>query len=148
MFLSELKGLDIPVDSEVEDLLNNPVADEINDLLQEGLGRISNGDKQLVQSAQMAYQAFLGYYLGQMKRTKVRSKEELVGIANYYSSLMGLNEIPELKKNLIGKMGLKGVPGIVVGSGMNENENRGRRGQQSHNRQSPKRGGGRSRSRG
>jgi len=116
MFLSELKGLDVPRDEDIMDMLRNPANPDSQDLLDGALDRIRSGDAKLTPSAQSAYQAFLGYYLGQMKRTKVRSREELVQLANAFSRSMGLKDIPKLEKRAAGKMGLKGVAGIVIGA--------------------------------
>jgi ATP-dependent RNA helicase MSS116 len=114
LFLEELKGLDVPNDERLRQLLNDPVSAEIADLLQPAIDRVGNGDRNLTPIAEGAYQAFLGYYLGQMKRMKMRKKEDLVSTANRFSSLMGLSQVPSLEKNMVGKMGLKGVDGIVV----------------------------------
>ena len=38
----------------------------------------------------------------------------LVTHANLFSQLIGLKEIPMLQKKTIGKMGLKGVPGLRI----------------------------------
>jgi len=115
MFLSELKGLDVPRDEEIMGMLRNPPNPDSKDLLDGALERIRSGDVKLTPSAQSAYQAFLGYYLGQMKRTQVRSREDLVQLANTFSRSMGLKETPRLQKRAASKMGLKGVAGIVIG---------------------------------
>lgn len=114
LFLEELKGLDVPNDERLRQLLNDPVSAEVEGMLQPAINRIRNGDRNLTPSAEGAYQAFLGYYLGQMKRMKMKKKDDLVSTANRFSSLMGLSEVPALAKNMVGKMGLKGVNGIVV----------------------------------
>jgi ATP-dependent RNA helicase MSS116 len=44
------------------------------------------------------------------------STAELVRVANEYSRAMGLPEPPLIEKSTIGKMGLKGVPGLRIGS--------------------------------
>jgi ATP-dependent RNA helicase MSS116 len=114
LFLEELKGLDVPTDERLRQLLSDPVSAEIEDVLKPAIDRIRNGDRNLTPSAEGAYQAFLGYYLGQMKRMKMKNKDDLVRTANLFSSLMGLSQVPALAKNMVGKMGLKGVNGIVV----------------------------------
>jgi hypothetical protein len=57
-----------------------------------------------------AYQAWLGYYRS-LKGTTL-DKVDLVRYANQFSASMGFKEPPALSKMLIGKMSLKGVPGI------------------------------------
>lgn len=98
-------------------MMSSSVSDDIADQLNPVLRKIKDGDKELSQSAAMAYQAFLGYYLGQVKRTSIRNKEEVVSIANDISAQMGLSEIPGLDKRLIRKMGLNGVAGIHLTGG-------------------------------
>lgn len=70
------------------------------------VSRLENKDK--------VYQAWLGYYKTFMKLMGW-SATELVRQANIFA-LEGLNcpEVPGLEKKTIGKMGLKGVPGLVV----------------------------------
>jgi ATP-dependent RNA helicase MSS116 len=61
-----------------------------------------------------AYAAWLGFYNGMCSRMRW-SKERLVKEANYFATnCLNLESPPELQKKTIGKMGLKGVPGLVV----------------------------------
>jgi ATP-dependent RNA helicase MSS116 len=114
-FLQELKGLDVPRDDRLMKMLTEPVSAEVEDILQPVIRRIHHGsDKNLEKSAKGAYQAFLGYYLGQMKRMRMNRKDDLAEVANRFSSLMGLSEVPKLNSQMVGKMGLKGVNGIVI----------------------------------
>ncbi|KAF2114741.1 ATP-dependent RNA helicase MSS116 mitochondrial precursor [Lophiotrema nucula] len=62
-----------------------------------------------------AYQAFLGFNKTFAKKLQLDMKN-LVRVANEYSEAMGLPEPPMLEKRTVGKMGLKGVPGLRVGS--------------------------------
>ena len=61
-----------------------------------------------------AVNAVLGYYLGQMKRMKMKRKERLVGIANELSASMGFRKAPVLTKNTVKKMGLLDIDGLSV----------------------------------
>ncbi|KAH8898998.1 DEAD-domain-containing protein [Thozetella sp. PMI_491] len=63
------------------------------------------------QSKGQAYAAYLGFMKGQNKITKLNSAS-LVQLANRFSASMGCAEPPELEASTIGKMGLKGVPGL------------------------------------
>ena len=63
-----------------------------------------------LKSRETAYQAWLGYYKSLKGITL--EKVELVRYANQFSASMGFKEPPALSKMLIGKMSLKGVPGI------------------------------------
>ncbi|OAL02684.1 ATP-dependent RNA helicase MSS116, mitochondrial [Phaeosphaeriaceae sp. SRC1lsM3a] len=62
-----------------------------------------------------AYQAFLGYNKTFLKKLQL-STTDLVRVANEYSRAMGCPEPPLIEKSTIGKMGLKGVPGLRIGS--------------------------------
>jgi ATP-dependent RNA helicase MSS116, mitochondrial len=113
-FLHELKGVEIPVNDRLRDLFESPMSTATEDILQPVLDRVRKGDKLLAPSAKGAYQAFLGYYTGQMKRINMQRKEDLVAIANDFAFMTGLDEVPELPVALVGKMGLKGVAGLNV----------------------------------
>jgi ATP-dependent RNA helicase MSS116 len=62
-----------------------------------------------------AYQAFLGYNKTYLKKLKLDSKG-LVQLANQYARAMGCPEPPLIEKRVVGKMGLKGVPGLRIGT--------------------------------
>ncbi|KAL6704619.1 hypothetical protein ACN47E_008016 [Coniothyrium glycines] len=66
-------------------------------------------------SKSKAYQAFLGYNKTFVKKLQL-STADLVRLANEYASTMGCPEPPMLEKSTVGKMGLKGVPGLRIGS--------------------------------
>ncbi|KAL9190359.1 hypothetical protein ACHAXT_007570 [Thalassiosira profunda] len=114
LFLEELKGINVPKNPELIELFNKAELDETDSLMQDLLARVQNGDKTLVKSGEGAYQAFLGYYLGQMKRVKMKRKERLVDIANEFSGSMGFRSPPKLGRNMVKKMGLDGVAGLLV----------------------------------
>ncbi|CAL1398654.1 unnamed protein product [Linum trigynum] len=57
-----------------------------------------------------AYQAWLGYYNSDKKIGKDKAK--LVQLANDFSRSMGLDNPPIIPKIILGKMGLKNVPGL------------------------------------
>ena len=64
-------------------------------------------------SAEQSYRAWLGYYNGHLKKVKW-DKRRLVSQGNMWGKEIGLKEQPSLQKRTIGKMGLKGVPGLKV----------------------------------
>mmetsp|Transcript_16743 Transcript_16743/g.28816 ORF Transcript_16743/g.28816 Transcript_16743/m.28816 type:complete len:247 (+) Transcript_16743:984-1724(+) len=143
LFLEELKNIDITKNFDLIDVLNKSELDETDDVMLEMLKRVQGGDRDLVKSGEGAYQAFLGYYLGQMKRVRMKRKERLVDIANEFSGAMGFRQPPKLSKNMVGKMGLKGIDGLVV-SASNDKDGGRNRNQSSHNkdrRSKPKRKG-------
>ncbi|KAK1739908.1 ATP-dependent RNA helicase, partial [Skeletonema marinoi] len=114
LFLEELTKITIPKNPELIDLLNKDTLDETDDVMQRLMERVQNGDQVLNKSGEGAYQAFLGYYLGQMKRMRMQRKERLVEIANEFSASMGFRNAPALGANMVKKMGLAGIDGIFV----------------------------------
>jgi len=61
-----------------------------------------------------AYQAWMGFYNSYLGKLHW-SKEDLVSHANYYAvECMKLSGPPPLEPKTVGKMGLKGVPGLVI----------------------------------
>jgi len=73
-------------------------------MVQQALARVDP------KTGEQAYQAWLGFYNSQRR---VRwSKPELVQQANRYAEIIGLQYQPTLEKKTVGKMGLKGVPGL------------------------------------
>lgn len=70
-------------------------------------------DKTLRLSAEQAYRAWLGYYNGHLKKVRW-DKKLLVQQANLWAKQIGLTNQPSLQKKTIGKMGLKGVPGLKI----------------------------------
>ena len=71
------------------------------------------GNEKLHTSAEQAYQAYLGFYNSYAKKIGW-SSARLVEESNEFSRCIGLKEIPFLLKKTVGKMGLKGVPGLRV----------------------------------
>ncbi|CAN0402720.1 unnamed protein product, partial [Hapterophycus canaliculatus] len=60
-----------------------------------------------------AYQAWLGFYNGQLRRVRW-SKEDLVARANFWiTTVCRQAEVPGIQAKTLGKMGLRGVRGIV-----------------------------------
>lgn len=70
-------------------------------------------DEEFRKAAEQAYGAWLGFYNSNLKKCGW-DKPELVVNANIYSRYLGLPEVPYLEKKTVGKMGLKGVPGLRV----------------------------------
>jgi len=62
-----------------------------------------------------AYQAWLGEHNGKLKKLKW-SSQQLVEMANWFATgIMKLPNVPALEAKTVGKMGLKGTPGLVIG---------------------------------
>ncbi|WZZ00589.1 hypothetical protein YC2023_072917 [Brassica napus] len=86
--------------------------------LEWGIKLVENGMYQVqkalchveMRNKEAAYQAWLGYYNSQ--KMIGRDKERLVELANEFSRSMGLDNPPAIPKLILGKMGLKNVPGL------------------------------------
>ncbi|KAK9749502.1 hypothetical protein RND81_02G130200 [Saponaria officinalis] len=63
-----------------------------------------------MKNKEAAYQAWLGYY--NSTKTVGRDKTRLVELAIEFSRSMGLDNPPAISKVVLGKMGLKNVPGL------------------------------------
>ncbi|XP_019184914.1 PREDICTED: DEAD-box ATP-dependent RNA helicase 31-like isoform X2 [Ipomoea nil] len=63
-----------------------------------------------MKNKEAAYQAWLGYY--NSNKTVGRDKCRLVELANEFSRSMGLDNPPAIAKLVIGKMGLRNIPGL------------------------------------
>lgn len=77
-----------------------------------------NAFKQDPRAATQVYQSWLGYYKGEMKKLGF-SAEKLVHAANVFAdAVLGCNPPPGIEARVIGKMGLKGVKGLVKVNGI------------------------------
>ncbi|XP_050908994.1 DEAD-box ATP-dependent RNA helicase 31 [Lathyrus oleraceus] len=63
-----------------------------------------------MKNKEAAYQAWLGYYNSNKKVGK--DKYRLVELVNEFSRCMGLDSPPAIPKLVLGKMGLKNIPGL------------------------------------
>lgn len=63
-----------------------------------------------MKSKESAYQAWLGYY--NSNKNVGRDKYKLVELANDFSRSMCLDNPPAIPKLVLGKMGLKNIPGL------------------------------------
>eukprot|EP00727_Mastigamoeba_balamuthi_P000503 m51a1_g1045 putative protein (659) ;mRNA; f:741602-744510 len=75
-----------------------------------------------------AYTTWLGFYNNYQKKLGW-SKETLVQWANFFSTTIGCPEVPAIDKITVGRMNLRGTPGLVIST-----EPRARRGQQQQQR--------------
>jgi ATP-dependent RNA helicase MSS116 len=78
----------------------------------------------LLDEAQMAWQSWLGFYNSHLRMLKW-DKPTLVSRANAFAPSLGLHEPPALLKKTIGKMGLKGVPGLRIQAEAPQQQGRG-----------------------
>jgi ATP-dependent RNA helicase MSS116 len=82
------------------------------DLTNDALAKVMR-NTELKKSAEQAYGAWLGFYNGNKKKCGWNNAD-LVQTANFFATTLGLTEQPALEKKTIGKMGLKGVPGLRI----------------------------------
>ncbi|KAK0652391.1 P-loop containing nucleoside triphosphate hydrolase protein [Cercophora newfieldiana] len=88
-------------------------------------------EKVPLQTKEQAYVAFLGFTKA-LKKIHGLDAPLVVKLANRFSESLGLEEPPALEPSTVGKMGLKGVPGLTIkrgasgrGAGGNGGGNRG-----------------------
>mmetsp|Transcript_5640 Transcript_5640/g.14111 ORF Transcript_5640/g.14111 Transcript_5640/m.14111 type:complete len:596 (+) Transcript_5640:151-1938(+) len=112
-FLSELRGIDVPLDDELAPIIMRSSESEPPAWMMQNLSRIQSGGNKLASSAQLAYLAFLGYYLGQANRIR-SNRADVVKISNDFSEAIGLAHVPALSPKLVTKMELSGVPGVFI----------------------------------
>lgn len=112
-FLFELRGLDVPENNELTDILSPIEVSVSQPWMIDNLSRIQSGGNKLAASAQLAYLSFLGYYLGQVKRIRM-DKTDVVKLSNDFSKALGLSHVPAISQKLVSKMELTGIPGLVI----------------------------------
>jgi ATP-dependent RNA helicase MSS116 len=114
VFLRELDDMDIKPFTTLAVLSDGEAQEE-----QQHFKKMFASNEGLQNSAKSAYQAFLGYYNSNVRRLRLQNKEELVRIANEYATVLGFPEgsPPAILAKTVGKMGLKGTPGIVIEKG-------------------------------
>ena len=70
-------------------------------------------NRDLLTSAKQAYQAHMGFYNSNLRKLNI-NKAELVQMSNQFAVTIGCREQPKLLAKTIGKMGLKGTPGLLI----------------------------------
>ncbi|KAL3816983.1 hypothetical protein ACHAXA_010103 [Cyclostephanos tholiformis] len=94
------------------ELMPVPVTARVSGIALTAVRNVST-DKVLRNSAEQAYRAWLGYYNGHLKKVRW-DKKRLVEQANLFGTEVGLADQPSIEKKTVGKMGLKGVPGLKI----------------------------------
>lgn len=101
----------IPIQEAASDSsITGHVETEATGLIADTLAKVGT-NRELRRSAQQAYGAWLGFYNGHLRRLKW-TKADLVAKANGLFTSLGLQELPAMQAKTLGKMGLRGVPGI------------------------------------
>jgi ATP-dependent RNA helicase MSS116 len=72
-----------------------------------------NSEDSLKSEAESAYRAWMGFMNSNL-RICGWDKVQLVATANEYAGFIGLAEIPSIEAKTIGKMGLRGTPGLRI----------------------------------
>lgn len=83
-------------------------AQQMTSLVQQALSTVDEKSKA------KAYQAYLGFHKTFLKHLRLDTTS-LVGMANEYAATMCCPEPPMIDKQVVGKMGLRGVHGLNVG---------------------------------
>ncbi|XP_010668760.2 DEAD-box ATP-dependent RNA helicase 31 [Beta vulgaris subsp. vulgaris] len=99
-FLSSIK--DLPITKATTPMIDPDIRKKV----QRALAQVEMKNKEA------AYQAWLGYY--NSTKNVGRDKTRLVELANEFSRSMGLDTPPAIAKMVLGKMGLKNVPGLRI----------------------------------
>ena len=92
---------------------NDPSVNPVADALMRVYQRVQNENDPLHKSACQSYQAWLGFYNGWLRKLGW-NKQQLVEQANFYAQCIGCPYPPRLERKTVGKMGLKGVPGLNI----------------------------------
>jgi ATP-dependent RNA helicase MSS116 len=100
-------------DMPLEDIKAPPASPATADMVNRGILSVSTNEAMEV-AAQQAYAAWLGYYKGNLRKCGWKPVE-LVEAANQWAKDVGLSKQPRLEAKTVGKMGLKGVPGLLIG---------------------------------
>ena len=114
----ELKGMKIPVDEELQEVLHNDDGEsssgpEITALLQR-LPQVLQSDA-MNNKAQDCYRSLLGFYIQRFKTLRVRrSIEQVVDMINEFSEQALLKERPGLSAKVPQQFGLSRHPGITI----------------------------------
>lgn len=116
--------------------LDHPKAAEIDSasIISQALAKVPDHVKTT------AYIAYLGFVNTMRSKMKI-TPAQMVQVANRYAFSLGCEELPTIEASTIGKMGLKGVPGLIKSTGPSQ---RGQRNGGNKQNQSAPRGGDRS----
>ena len=114
-FLTTLKGLDIPVNEEMQRMVDADPSPKIMAKLSPILAATGvGGNNSLAKSARDAYRSILGFYNGKLSKLGVPGTDALVDFVNSFATQTGLTEIPELELKTVKKMGLGQARGLNI----------------------------------
>ena len=85
-FLTELKGIDVPVDKDVQGMINSSPSEALMTRLDPVLEAIGNGrNSDLADSATSAYRSMIGFYNGKLGKLGIKGTDRLVAFANGFA---------------------------------------------------------------
>lgn len=112
-FLRTLNGLDIPVDEDMQKLVDASSSEAVKKDLDPVLESIHSGkNRNLVKAAQDAYRGMMGFYNGNLKRIGVRSTDRVIQFVNSFALQTGLSEVPGISAKSARSMGIYGAAGL------------------------------------
>lgn len=122
-FLRLLKEIDVPVNPEMQSIVGGAVPSSLSSQLApifDSITRDTEHRSDFTVKAIKAYISMLGFYNTNLKaRCGVKGSDALVEFCNGFSAQLGFVEPPPIEAKTVGKMGLKGVPGLnISGKGM------------------------------
>ena len=107
----DLNGIDIPLDPELQNLMDNETA-ELEEVMPEALQR---GGFDLEKKAEQAYSGLLGHYVQSLRALRVRNHEHVVvNLVNSFAQQAGLRLTPPISPRIAKQLGLAGHPGLNI----------------------------------
>jgi hypothetical protein len=111
-FLKQLSGLDVPVNTPYQELVNKPTSTAAFTRI---LDEVANGGQEdLAASAASAYRSVLGFYNGKLSKLGHPGVDKLINLANTFVKQTGLTTLPEIEMLTVKKMGLQNYVGLNV----------------------------------
>ena len=105
----DLRGIDIPRDAELQNLIDNETA-ELEAVMSEALQRAGFD---LEKKAEQAYRGLLGYYVQSLRALRVPNFDHaVVNLVNSFSEQAGLRNLPATSPRMAKQLGLGGHPGL------------------------------------
>lgn len=116
-FLRKLKGMDVPVNDELQEMVSEKSLSnsKIQSNLKPVLKSIETEENQgLANQTKETYQSLLGYYSTQLRLLGERDPVQVATFCNDFAKQAGLVEMPGLPPDRVHNLGLDGVDSIVV----------------------------------
>ena len=111
-FLKQLSGLDVPVNTPYQELVNAPPSTAAFGKILDDVANERQED--VAASAASAYRSMLGFYNGKLSKLGHPGVDKLINYANTFVKQTGLQTLPEIEMQTIKKMGLQNYVGLNV----------------------------------